>query len=93
MQPPQAPLRQICPFGHWLLDVQGTQAPFTQIWPLAHWPLEPQVQTPFTQPCPTGQAWPQPPQLFASVWMLTHTGPQAVWPEGQPPLHCPAAQV
>ena len=35
------------------------------------------------QVCPPRQGMPQPPQLFESDAVFTHSVPQAVWPEGQ----------
>ena len=42
-----------------------------------------QVQRPFWQVVPFGQALPQPPQLAASVAVSTHAEAQSVFPFGQ----------
>jgi hypothetical protein len=62
-----------------------------------HWPLQqtfggpqetpPQLHAPATHSCPAGHTVPHPPQLFGSVWVLTHTPLHRVCWSGQQHTH------
>ena len=84
----QTPLLQFAPVLHAVLQVPQWLG---SVWRETHWlphntcpPLHVGVplHTPATQVWPDWQDWPQAPQLFASVAVLTHEPPQLTWPAG-----------
>jgi hypothetical protein len=96
----QVPLHATVPLGQLL-----THVPFRQCcWELQVTPQAPQlllvfksVHTPPQQGWPAAQAFPQAPQLEASVWVLAQVPLHGVWPDGHwqtPPTQvAPVAQA